>query len=97
MRADSISTRCSDVSAPQPASYVAFDVLAIAGRDVRRTVLEHRRALLEELASTWTPLDVFAGAVIGPMSRPEAVVVGLPVAGELRIAGRFQAEEGAMR
>ncbi|RXZ72840.1 ATP-dependent DNA ligase [Agromyces albus] len=125
----------------QPASYVAFDVLAIAGRDVRGIVLQHRRALLEELASTWTPplnlspvtrdydeardwlatmpatgiegivvkgaaqryeggqrqwlkvkhrdtIDVIAGAVIGPMSRPEAVVVGLPVAGELRIAGR---------
>lgn len=125
----------------QPASYVAFDVLAVAGRDVRGIALEHRRALLEELASTWTPpmnlspvtadydeasdwlatmpatgiegivvkgatqryeggqrqwlkvkhrdtIDVIAGAVIGPMSRPEAVVVGLPVAGELRIAGR---------
>lgn len=33
-------------------------------------------------------IDVIAGAVIGPRSRPEAVVVGLPVEGELRIVGR---------
>lgn len=125
----------------QPASYAAFDVLAIAGRDVRHMTLEHRRSLLEELASTWVPplnlspvtrdmdearnwlatmpatgieglvvkgaaqpyvggqrqwlkvkyretIDVIAGAVIGSMSRPESIVVGLPVAGELRIAGR---------
>lgn len=128
----------------QPASYVAFDVLAVKGRDVRDLPLEHRRALLVDLASTWTPplnlspvtrdideardwlatmpamgiegivvkgadqryeggqrqwlkvkhrdtIDVIAGAVIGPMRRPEAIVVGLPIDGELRIAGRTTA------
>lgn len=32
--------------------------------------------------------DVVAGAVIGPRSRPEAIVVGLPIEGELHIVGR---------
>ncbi|MEV1132426.1 hypothetical protein [Agromyces sp. NPDC049794] len=33
-------------------------------------------------------IDVVLGAVIGPLARPEAIVVGLPDAGELRIVGR---------
>lgn len=32
--------------------------------------------------------DVILGAVIGPRGRPEAIVVGLPSNGELRIVGR---------
>ena len=32
-------------------------------------------------------LDVVCAAVIGPLQRPEALVVGLPVDGELRIVG----------
>lgn len=39
----------------QPASYAAFDVLAVAGRDIRHVPLEHRQALLEELAGEWHP------------------------------------------
>ncbi|HEY8701834.1 MAG TPA: hypothetical protein VIM08_12885 [Arthrobacter sp.] len=38
-----------------PASYAAFDVLAVAGHDARELPLRDRRALLEELASTWEP------------------------------------------
>ncbi len=38
-----------------PASYAAFDVLAVAGYDARDLPLSQRRALLEELASTWEP------------------------------------------
>ena len=33
-------------------------------------------------------LEVVAAAVIGPITRPETIVVGLPVDGELRILGR---------
>jgi hypothetical protein len=33
-------------------------------------------------------VDVVAAAVIGPMARPRAVVVGLPMRGRLRIVGR---------
>lgn len=39
----------------QPAYYVAFDVLAVAGVDVRARPLAERRALLEDLAASWGP------------------------------------------
>lgn len=38
-----------------PASYVAFDLLAVAGHDIREVVWSRRRELLEELARTWVP------------------------------------------
>lgn len=38
-----------------PASYVAFDVMALAGHDARALPLSQRRALLEELARGWEP------------------------------------------
>ena len=38
-----------------PASYVAFDVLAVAGHDARGLPLSQRWALLEELARGWEP------------------------------------------
>jgi ATP-dependent DNA ligase len=41
--------------AATPASYAAFDVLAVAGHDARDLPLGDRRALLEELASSWEP------------------------------------------
>ncbi|WP_277514319.1 hypothetical protein [Cellulosimicrobium cellulans] len=39
----------------RPASLAAFDVLAIADRDVRLEPFDVRRALLVELASSWRP------------------------------------------
>ncbi|WP_448812083.1 ATP-dependent DNA ligase [Agromyces bauzanensis] len=39
----------------QPASYVAFDLIAVAGQDVRHLRLDDRRGLLEKLAEEWTP------------------------------------------
>ncbi|MEV7638078.1 ATP-dependent DNA ligase [Pseudarthrobacter enclensis] len=125
----------------QPASFVAFDLLAVAGHDIRDMPLEQRRELLEQLAADWVPplnltpitqdraqaltwfeelhhagleglvvkgagqsyqggvrqwikvkrrqsLDVVCGAVIGPISRPQYVVAGLPIEGRLRIVGR---------
>lgn len=41
--------------AATPATYVAFDVLAVAGHDARNLPLSDRRALLEELATGWEP------------------------------------------
>src|SRR4051794_27964308 len=38
-----------------PASYVAFDVLARGGKDLRRSPLVRRRAELEEMGSGWKP------------------------------------------
>lgn len=125
----------------RPASFVAFDLLAVAGHDIRDAPLSQRRELLEQLAGAWEPplnlspvtrdraqaltwfeelhragleglvvkgagqsyqggvrqwikvkrrqsLDVVCAAVIGPMGRPQYVVVGLPVEGRLRIVGR---------
>ncbi|WP_458117286.1 ATP-dependent DNA ligase [Arthrobacter sp. D2-10] len=39
-------------------------------------------------------LDVVCAAVIGPISRPEMVVAGLPIEGELRIVGRTSLLKG---
>jgi len=125
----------------KPAHFVAFDLLAVAGHDVRQEPLRDRRALLEELAKEWSgplelspvtadpekaagwfrdlpatgveglvikgagqsydggqrqwlkvkhreTLDVVCAAVIGPMAKPQAIVAGLPIDGELRIVGR---------
>ncbi|WP_415853483.1 hypothetical protein [Sinomonas sp. G460-2] len=43
------------LAAERPASFVAFDVLAVLGRDVRPLKLVDRRRLLEELASVFVP------------------------------------------
>lgn len=39
----------------RPASFVAFDLLAVAGHDIRETPLSQRRELLEQLAGDWEP------------------------------------------
>jgi ATP-dependent DNA ligase len=41
--------------AASPASYVAFDLLAAGGEDLRGQRLSRRRAALEELAARWKP------------------------------------------
>ncbi|WP_309138348.1 ATP-dependent DNA ligase [Paenarthrobacter sp. CM16] len=42
-----------------PASFAAFDVLAVAGQDIRSVPFTGRRSLLEELAREWTaPLNL---------------------------------------
>ncbi|WP_166533915.1 ATP-dependent DNA ligase [Blastococcus xanthinilyticus] len=41
--------------AAAPASYVAFDLLAAGGEDLRGRTLARRRAALEELAARWAP------------------------------------------
>src|SRR4051812_22038947 len=123
------------------ASFAAFDLLAVSGRDVRALALERRRELLEALADDWRPPlhlspatrdpyeardwyerwpstgieglvvkglaqpyaggrrgwlkgkhpdtgEGVCGAVIGAVEHPEALVVGLPMDGRLRIVGR---------
>lgn len=130
-----------------PASYVAFDILAVDGTDVRGLPWRDRRLLLEELGAGFAPplqvspytidhatavewftelteatgvegivakrlssrylagdraawvkvkrrslVDGIVGAVVGPVSWPEAVVVGRYTAeGVLRIVGRSTA------
>jgi ATP-dependent DNA ligase len=127
--------------AAAPASYVAFDLLADGGRDLRREVLAQRRVRLAELAAGWAPplhvtpsttdpdearqwavdyrpagveglvvkgmgtryapgrrewvkvksretTEVVAGGVIGPLDRPDQLVVGRYRDGELVVVGR---------
>jgi ATP-dependent DNA ligase len=47
--------RIGPLVAAHPASYVAFDVLAAGGADLRNLRLSRRRAALEELAARWAP------------------------------------------
>jgi ATP-dependent DNA ligase len=59
LRLHPASSRVAMLSAAQPASFVAFDVLAIDGRDVTSVAQAERRALLEAmLASPEPPLYV---------------------------------------
>lgn len=39
----------------RPASFVAFDLLAVAGHDIREAPLSQRRELLEQLVGDWEP------------------------------------------
>jgi ATP-dependent DNA ligase len=45
----------ADLIRREPVSYVAFDLLAVAGHDIRDRPLRERRNLLEELAGGWEP------------------------------------------
>lgn len=72
----------------RPASFAAFDVLAVAGQDTRTLPLRDRRALLEELARTWEPPLNLSPATTDPDEAaiwfeqlPETGVEGLVVKG----------------
>jgi ATP-dependent DNA ligase len=43
------------LAAAHPASYLAFDLLAAGGDDVRRSPLVRRRSVLEQLGADWKP------------------------------------------
>ena len=47
--------RIAPLAAAHPASYVAFDLLAAGGTDLRAWTLTRRRAALEDLAARWAP------------------------------------------
>lgn len=48
-------TRAAALAADEPASYMAFDVIARKRRDVRRHPLDQRRGMLEDLAMGFRP------------------------------------------
>jgi len=140
--------RARDQAREHPASYVVFDLLALAGEDLRDQPLRDRRAALETLSRAWSPplqlspmtdeieiarrwmreyrqsgveglmvkgagtryepnlrrwvkfklretTEVLVGAVIGPITRPEAFVAGLYRSGTLRMVGRTVALKSA--
>lgn len=47
--------RVGALAAAYPASFVAFDVLAVGGEDLRSLRLRERRRVLEDLAARWAP------------------------------------------
>jgi ATP-dependent DNA ligase len=49
------ASRIAPLVAAHPASYVAFDLLAVGGTDLRARPLRRRRAELESLAARWAP------------------------------------------
>ena len=53
-------------AAAHPASYVAFDLLAAGGTDLRGQRLTRRRAALEELAARWKPPMQLSPATTDP-------------------------------
>ncbi|MGO4587008.1 ATP-dependent DNA ligase [Arthrobacter sp. 2RAF6] len=81
-----------------PASFVAFDVLAVAGRDTRGLPFTDRRALLEELSRHWVaPLN------LSPVTRDRAVAETwfreMPATGVegILVKGAAQPYEGGKR
>ncbi|YCH06359.1 ATP-dependent DNA ligase [Arthrobacter sp. alpha11c] len=74
-----------------PATFAAFDVLAVAGQDTRGVPFSDRRALLGELAKDWTPpLALSPGTTDPELARtwleelPASGVEGLVVKGLLQ-------------
>ena len=52
-------TAMKELLRTRPASFVAFDLLAVAGQDIRPIPLQDRRSLLAELAADWSaPLNL---------------------------------------
>ena len=58
--------RLRPLVAAHPASYVAFDLLASGGADLRGQRLSRRRAALEELAAPWKPPMQLSPATTDP-------------------------------
>jgi ATP-dependent DNA ligase len=58
--------RIGPVAAAHPASYVAFDLLAAGGSDLREQRLSRRRARLEEVAEGWAPPMQLSPATTDP-------------------------------
>lgn len=81
-----------------PASFAAFDVLAVAGHDVRALPHRGRRALLEELTSGWTP-PLNLSPMTTDRDEAEHWFESMPATGieGLVIKGSSQAYEGGQR
>jgi ATP-dependent DNA ligase len=58
--------RIGPIVAAHPASYVAFDLLAAGGSDLRGERLSRRRARLEEVAERWAPPMQLSPATTDP-------------------------------
>ena len=82
----------------QPASFAVFDLLAVAGHDIRDAPLAQRRELLEQLAADWEP-----PLNLSPVTRDRAEALRwfeeLPQAGVegLVVKGAAQSYRGGAR
>lgn len=63
--------RAGEVARAQPASFVAFDLLAVAGQDTTAVPWSGRRKLLEELAGSWAPPMQLTPATADPVQARE--------------------------
>jgi ATP-dependent DNA ligase len=70
LRLHPAASRVAKLAAASPASFVAFDVLALEGRDLRDTEQGERRLLLERLLA-----DVRPPVHVTPMTRDAAVAL----------------------
>jgi ATP-dependent DNA ligase len=70
MRLHPAASRVAKLSKETPAQFVAFDLLAVGGRDIRDQPQHKRRAALEKLLAARTP-PVF----VTPMTRDRAIAV----------------------
>src|SRR6185503_20681661 len=68
LRLHPAASRAARLAAETPASFVAFDLLATSGRDVRQVPLAERRVLLEQLLG-----DVAPPIHVTPMTRDHGV------------------------
>ena len=68
LRLHPAASRVAKLAAETPSSFVAFDVLAAAGKDVRDRPQAERRALLEKLFEniSWGPALAGSGATPSP-------------------------------
>jgi ATP-dependent DNA ligase len=55
LRIHPAASRVAKLAKESPASFVAFDVLAFRGKDLRQTALEKRRKILEKVAKDFSP------------------------------------------
>lgn len=69
-RINSSQTTVRRMARELPASYVAFDILAVASQDARELPLRDRRALLDELSMVWAP-----PLNLSPVTRDRAVAL----------------------
>lgn len=81
-----------------PASYVAFDLLEVAGQDIRPLAWRNRRRLLEELTRDWQP-PLNVSPVTGDLEQATTWFTDLTLAGMegLVVKGADQPYRGGQR
>jgi ATP-dependent DNA ligase len=101
MRLHPAESRVRRLAAETPASFVAFDLLALADRDLRLEALSDRRALLEEvMANARPPLHLSPASSDPQVARSwldRFAVAGLDGVVAKRLDGRYRPGEREMR